>query len=185
MTRRAGFTLLELLVALAILAVVGAGLAGAMRLGAQTYTRARQLDSDMSSDSRGLFRRLASRATSPNLLTPFPKEFRGNAHELRFVTLAPFGFARDAAGLRVDLSVSGGALVASILPFDDDGEILTEYQSVLQDNADNVVISYFADGEWLDAWDQTSGLPALVSIDVPGKSAQAWPDFTIELVYRD
>ena len=46
MSNRSGFTLLELLVALALLGIIGTGLASAMRLGTETYSRARTLDTE-------------------------------------------------------------------------------------------------------------------------------------------
>lgn len=181
---RAGFSLLELLVALALLGIIGAGLASAIRLGTQTYSRAQALETDgIQAAMRAQMRRLLSEATSPNLLTPFPKSFRGSAQELSFVTLAPLGFARDAAGLRVSLALENSALMATLEPFDEDGTAQQQYRSELAKEVETLSISYFADDTWQDSWDNTATLPQLVRIELGAETL--WPEFTVELIYTN
>ena len=75
MRKENGFSLLELLVALALLSVIGVGLAGAMRLGADTYSRAQSLEGHSAEISaRARLRRLLEGATPPTLLPPYPKD---------------------------------------------------------------------------------------------------------------
>ena len=186
MSNKSGFTLLELLVALALLGVIGAGLASAMRLGTETYSRARTLDTEnVHAASRAQLRRLIAEATPPNLLTPFPKEFRGTQDELTFVTLAPLGFARDAAGLRVSVSHEDAVLIATLEPFDDDGTVLRQYRSEIAREVSTASFSYYSDGEWQNEWSDTAILPRLVRITVNDGSAPFWPEFTVEPIYRD
>ena len=186
MSNRSGFTLLELLVALALLGIIGAGLASAMRLGTETYSRARTLDTEnVHAASRAQLRRLIAEATPPNLLTPFPKEFRGTADTLTFVTLAPLGFARDAAGLAVSITREDTVLIATLEPFDDDGMVLRQYRSELVRDVRSASFSYYANGEWQNEWNDTASLPRLVRITVYVGSALFWPEVTVEPIYRD
>jgi type II secretion system protein J len=186
MNSRSGFSLLELLVALALLAIIGAGLAGAMRLGTETFTRAQALETDKGHvAARAQLRRLIERATSPALLTPFPKAFRGSENSLSFVTLAPLGFARDSAGLRITVALSGNALVATIEPFDDDGTVLRSYTSPLADGVTDIQMRYFDDGEWVSEWTDTLRLPQLAQIVLNDGTDPYWPEFTVELVYAN
>ena len=186
MTRKSGFSLLKLLVALALLAVIGAGLANAMRLGTQVYSRAQALgDGSVEVAARSQLRRLLERATPLNLLTPFPKEFRGTDNALSFVTLSPLGFARDAAGLRVSIAMEGDELGATITAFDDDGRELSQHSAKLLSGAAEVTFRYFTNGEWATEWSDTSQLPELVQIAVTGKTEPFWPEFTVELIHSD
>ncbi len=184
MNRRAGFSLLELLVALALLAIIGAGLASAMRLGTETYSRAQSLGRGDSGAARAQLRRLMERATPPNLLTPFPKEFDGTGQSLTFVTLAPIGIARDAAGLKVSVSRENLALIATIEPFDDEGAVLRRYTAPLASGVTSVALSYYSEGEWKEEWSNSATLPELVRISAEGEDV-FWPEFTVELVHSD
>lgn len=182
--KRAGFSLLELLVALVLLGIVGAGLASALRLGTQTYGRAQALDTDgTQAATRAQLRRLLSEATPPNLLTPFPNSFRGSAQKLSFVTLAPLGFARDAAGLRVTLGLENRSLNVTLEPFDDDGGSLRQYRSEIAEDVETLSISYFVDDTWLEGWDNTATLPQLVRVELGTETL--WPEFTVELIYAN
>ncbi len=185
-SKRAGFTLLELLVALALLAITGAGLASAMRLGTETYTRARTLGSDNGhAAARAQLRRLIERATPQTLLTPFPKEFTGTTDSLDFVTLAPLGFARDAAGLRVQVALAEGNLMATLQPFDDDGTNLRQYRATIAEGVTTASFTYFSNGEWVESWTDSANLPDLVRIQLDDPTTEPWPEFTVELIYAN
>lgn len=190
MNGRKGFTLLELLVALALLALIGVGLAGALQLGTKTYVRSQSLGTNaLEIAARAQLRRLLVTATPPNLLTPFPKEFSGTQTSLSFVTLAPLGFARHAAGMRVDISNVERELTMLITLFDDAGTTMESLSYTLASQIDGLAFRYFTGnpetGEWRDDWVDTASLPQLVSITSDAGSSPYWPEFSVALIYAN
>lgn len=190
MTKRAGFTLLELLMALVLLALIGVGLASALQLGTQVYSRSQTLGVNAQEvAARAQLRRMLASATPPSLLTPFPKAFTGSETSLSFVTLTSLGFARHAAGIRVDLTQSGVKLSMTLTLFDDDGTTLETLPYELARGLNNLEIKYFAgdpeEGEWLEEWTDTARLPKLVSITADAGSNPFWPEFTVPLLYAN
>lgn len=185
MTRRAGFSLLELLVALALLALIGAGLAGALRLGVETFDRARALDDGTAEiAARAQLRRLLSRATSPALLTRFPTSLVGDERALSFVTLAPLGFASGSAAVRVDLDVESDAVRYSVTLLDDDGVSGDVHDATLVSDTAGGRLNYFDGEAWLPTWTSDTQLPRLVTLSVDGETTR-WPEFTVELLYAE
>lgn len=184
--KQSGFSLLELLVALALLSVIGVGLAGAMQLGVNTYSRAQTLDGNAAEiASRAQLRRLLERATPPSLLTPFAKEFEGTVTSLSFVTLATPGFAHDASGLKVNILSENNILQYRFETFDDDGQTLESFLAPLANEVDKAAFGYFTQGTWQDTWNNQNNLPELVRIIVDGSSEPLWPEFTVKLIYVD
>ena len=187
MSNRAGFSVLELLIGLALLAVIGAGLAGAMRLGTETYNRAQVLGSD--SDyvaARAQLRRFLGRAMVPAAgASDFPTEFTGSRTSFTFTTLVPMGFARDTAGAKITIALDEGTLTALIAPFDDDGRTIQSHTAVLAEDVSHVEFRYFADNQWHQRWSGNASLPKLVQIDLDDQTRPYWPEFTVELVYAD
>lgn len=190
MKSNSGFTLLELLVSLALLAVIGVGLTGALQIGSRAYTASNEIsEAAPEVASRALLRRLLSRAVSPSLLTPFPSPFEGSTNRLVFVTLEPLQFAAESAATRVTVSAEDAALLMRLESIDDTGEVLATYDRRLTKSFSVVKMSYFGDAEdglaWGDTWDDMPTLPKLVSIEIAGAADPYWPDFTVELIYSD
>ena len=181
-----GFSLLELLVALALLSVIGVGLAGAMRLGADTYSRAQSLEGHSAEIStRARLRRLLERAAPPTLLTPFPKDLSGSQSNLSFVSLAPMGFAKDAAGIKITIALENEQLIKILDTFDDNGAVLETFRAPLANDVEDVSISYFFADVWQETWNDQNALPELISISLDGGSEPIWPDFTVKLIYAN
>ena len=160
--------------ALALLALIGVGLAGALRLGTETFTRSQALgENALEISARSQLRQLLTRATSPNLLTHFPKEFRGTENELTFVSLAQMGFARHSAGIKVTLREASGNVLMELALFDDDGAVIETLPYRLATDVEGFRISYFTGdpetGGWQDVWDNAAALPQLVRVEAaPG-----------------
>lgn len=184
MNRQSGFSLLELMVALALMAIIGAGLASALRLGTQTYSRAESLGADQDiAVARTQLRHYLARAAAPSLLTHFPNQFTGDQSQLTFVTLATPDFALDAAGTEVTIEIAQGTLTVTYRAFDDEGATVSQSSVPILENAADLRLSYFEEGEWRTTWDAQATLPRLVKIEAEPAAFATWPDFTVELLY--
>ncbi|MEL7092175.1 MAG: prepilin-type N-terminal cleavage/methylation domain-containing protein [Pseudomonadota bacterium] len=180
---RAGLSLIELLVSLALLALIAAGLAGAFGVGVQVFDRAQAVATDQAELAlRRQLRATLLEALPPNRITPFPNTFAGDPDKLSFVTLKPWAFAPDAAASRVDVGWSGGALTLTLVAVDDSGAPLDQWDHVLSEGVGDVAFAYLdTSGEtpvWEGTWRDRPDLPALVRITGTGGSPE-WVDFVV------
>jgi general secretion pathway protein J len=190
--RDAGFTLVELLVAMTVLGLLAVLLFGGLRFGARAWERV----SDHSAGTedvrllQGFLRRAIGRA-SPSLDTSDPTRpriaFDGGASAITFLAPAPASLA-GGGGMRIVLtkvaSGDGFDLAVQVRPELDAGAAQTE--TVVRGLA-AVEFAYFgsrASGEapeWHAAWIGMTALPQLVRIRAnfaPG-DARIWPDLVI------
>lgn len=183
--REAGFTLLEILVALVVLGFLMAGLAQGVRFGMQAWevqTRKIAVGGDLDAVDRAL-RRLIEQADPGDPTEDSP--FAGSAHTLSLVTRLPLAAAggptRDAmVGVGID---SGHRLVlrsASQPHAARLGVAPPATQTVLLDNVDYVNFGYWKGGAkpgWATSWGSPE-LPGLVRVSIgfrPG-DGRHWPD---------
>ena len=188
MNARSGLSLFELLVALALLALITAGLAGALGMAVRVWDRAAGLYALSEEIAlRGRLRSWLEQATPPTRLTPFPAGLTGSADGLSFVTLAETPFAPDAAALRVTVSREGDRLTLLAETLDDEGTTLSRIEGPL---ARGIAprFAYYDDmaqpPAWRDSWENTDTLPALVRITAEEGSTPDWPDFVVRPVLR-
>jgi general secretion pathway protein J len=190
-----GFTLLELLVAMTLLALLAGLLFGGLSFGVRVWEKG---DAELEKlaelqIAQGLIRRVISRA----LLSDLPRGenedaaiFEGTADGLLFVGPAP---AQSLPGGFYRLSLRGDdvegkrrLVMTWRLPVPDDkGPRADEDENlvVLVDGVADVTFAYFGagdeDGEpgWRDRWEGVLGLPRLVRIDVTFRDgdARVWP----------
>lgn len=184
MTPRAGLSLFELLIALALLALLSVGLGAALNLGAQLYARTAELGASAEEIAlRTRLRRWLMAATPPSRLTPFPAGLTGSPEALSFTTLSETPFAPEAAALRVSVAVENGTLRLTAATMTDDGDTIGAYDRALATGLTGLRITYFdAAAEppgWREAWDDASRLPDLVRIEADPGSLPAWPEFTV------
>lgn len=189
MNPRTGLSLFELLVSLALLALLSAGLAAALNIGAQLYSRTTTLGvADEQVVLRGRLRGWLASAVPPAQLVPFPSRFIGTAEGLEFTTLAETPFAPDASGLRVSLAFDGGELRMAVRTMSDDGSTLAEFDHLLTSDTGAGSISYFDASsdppEWRGSWQETTRLPDLVQITTDPTSRPDWPEFTVRPILR-
>ena len=202
--RQAGFTLVELLVAMTLLAFLSITLFGGLRFGARSWEAV--VDSSAGRD------RIASTQTFlrdrlGQLTLPGPAELRqsgddggldgggldGGPDRLEFT--APWLSALSLGGLyRFTLwheDTGNGRLMLRWQPAEADPDALEELgdlagERVLLDGVAEFALSYYgaadaeASMEWLDQWDNPGAPPHLVRVDLAFADTRlVWPDFVV------
>lgn len=185
MNPRAGLSLFELLVSLALLALISAGLANALDLTVRLYDRTVALPASTASAAlRVRLRQWMVTALPPSHPAPFPVDFTGTNSEMAFTTLSAKGFAPEAAALRIEISRDGNALFVHIKTLADDGSVQSEFDHILATDV-TPEFAYFdalsnAPG-WLADWEDETRLPTLLRIAVPETQKSIWPILVVAL----
>lgn len=190
-------TLIEAVVALALLALLSVGLVGAFRVGERTYSKITQLDAsswDIAVTQRFLHQAIESAnpgsAGAGEAAAAFG--FEGAPGRLRF--LAPMPQSAGAAGnyryeVLVESTSNSKNLIVRWIP--DRG------RSVSTEGGSETLISGIADAEWsylqpaddaqgrsarwVSDWTGQSKLPVLVRLRVtfPERDSRRWPEFLV------
>ncbi|MEQ6204729.1 prepilin-type N-terminal cleavage/methylation domain-containing protein [Sulfitobacter sp. HNIBRBA2951] len=185
MNSRSGLSLFELLVALALLAMIATGLAGALGLAVSVWDRSATISASAEEIAlRSRLRIWTRQAIPPSRLTPIPAQFVGHTDGFSFFTLSETPFAPDAAALRVSVTTSGTQILMTAQSIDDEGAEVSRVEGILATGI-SPRLSYYSDTAsppgWQDTWEDTSRLPTLVRIEAPDGSAPDWPDFVVRL----
>jgi general secretion pathway protein J len=195
--RRKGFTLLEVLVAVTLLAVIVTLALGGLRIGARSWDAGNER-----LDHVGAFH-TSYRFLRQMLSQAFPATtgeegnlrfaFRGNERELQFVVVESPRAGLPGAfvvALRVAGGTTGRELRVVLAPFRPDKEGLAvraateEDEGVLFTNAARIGFSYFGSRragdslEWSSVWDAPDNMPRLVRLEVEGGDG-IWPEIVV------
>lgn len=183
---RRGLSLMELLVALTLVAVITGALATSTRFGVQLLDRTSALQ--VASPEIALRTRLRhwmTTATPPTRLASFPTNLVGTTTQVSFTTLAPAHFAPNSAALRVTITASGDALLLKIDELSDLGEVIATFDRTLASNVTGAQIRYYSDDlegpGWQTSWENVARLPRLIQITTDDGSTPPWPEFTVNL----
>jgi general secretion pathway protein J len=195
----AGFTLIEVLVALAVLGLLGVLVFSGSRIAGKTWSRVTE-QTVASADIRAVHDVLRQAISSayPNPLLGGPTNnriaFEGESEQISLIAPLP---AAIASGVRATMrfSVIAGARSRALvmdwrfdLPGVDGGGLPPEQRVVLLEDVTMVRFSYFgsADGvgapQWLDRWSGRARLPGLVRVHIVrhGPGSEEWPDLVAE-----
>jgi|SRR5579862_1698179 len=199
--RIAGFTLLELIVSLLLLALISAVLYGSLTLAADSWNKGEE----KAEQTRQM--RLASQFLRQTLATAYPLHLNG-AGESLFPFLGEDNWVMFPAVLTPR---AGGGLYyfrLGLAPHEDHSQlilarVIPQYDSTQPPNFDNAEVSVLADDVsllkfryfgsvyqngpdpstpiWRDRWDDRKQWPTLIRVDVTPRRGPAWPPVIIEL----
>jgi general secretion pathway protein J len=193
--RPRGFTLVELLIALVLLALLSAVLYGSLGFAGTTLDRGEaKVDATSSMRLAQAFLRANLEEQHPlrmRKIVEWPLVFAGEQQELRYAAVLP---ARVASGgvwfyrLSVRQDEARAPLVLERMLPDlaaaQAPEFTTAERSVLAQDIASLKIGYFGrdagaadanDPSWRDRWDDRQRLPIMIRIDVTPKRGPAWP----------
>src|SRR5262245_45924092 len=203
----AGFTLVELLVALTLFALMSVLMFGGLRFGLRAWESGSRLMDEAAQVelAQGLLRRELSQARLPSLVIAEEEEhdtisaFVGTADAMSFV--APLPSHSGIAGLGVFLlserqpqNGDGATLTLAWKVFRPD-EFNSQTAEAAEPDEERVLLEGFAGMElayygrfdsnlppdWLDHWDGNFGLPELIRVRVsfPAGDRRRWPDLLV------
>lgn len=182
--RQSGFTLLEVLVALVVLALLMASLAQATRFGVRAWnTQSATVlrNADLDTVDRTL-RTLIARMQPP--AEPDQPSLQGTAHEMQFSSALPDGAGAGATRIAaIGLLVDGSRHLLLRWTPQPHAKLLGApppvHQDVLLDDVSGMDLSYRGrDGTWSDSW-RTPTLPQLVRIHLALAGHRRWPDILV------
>lgn len=184
-----GYSLLELVVAMALLGFISIAMSGGIQFGARAWeaSETKVEAQERLQGAQTLLRTVLQRAMPRELDPSFAVDldlFRGSAGELAFTASAPSAFGAEGL-VRFELRVDGepGAQ-RLVLLWQSVNSAAPAQNRVLVAGAASVGLSYGARDQvgglvWTEDWQGRSGAPAAVAIRVnfPQGSGQFWPPF--------
>ena len=181
-----GLSLMELLVALALVAVISGALATTTNFGVQLLNRTQSIqEASPQIALRSRLRHWLIAATPPTRLAEFPTDLSGTATQVSFTTTTPTPFAPNSAALRITINATGDELQLTIEEMGDIGDVLETHHRVLSAGLTNGKISYYSNeadpAGWQDTWDNPAHLPSLIRVTGDEGSTPSWPEFTVQL----
>jgi len=202
-SKRNGFTLLELLIALVIVSMIMTAAFGALRIGSRSW-EAGIIRSDAIEEMQA-FAELLRRQIGQTLPLSFEDEageriaFEGQPYEIRFVAPAPFESGRAGMftyTLIIDRAADGSSLRLAYDPYDPGADSLggssADHGITLATTFTTSSLEYFgavatdAAESWRREWPDTAELfPRLVRISFGSDEDDgAWPDLVLPLRSR-
>lgn len=198
--RARGFTLLELTIALVLLALMAAMMFGSLSFAGRSWdggeAKVAQVN-DMRQTSEYLRAQLESQfPLRARKVVEFPMRFAGSRNEIRYAAALPSRVAEGGVyyfALKVVREGDKSLLVQERVIPDPDAQDEPDFRdasrSVLAEGVGDLRISYFgrdpgaADTEsptWRDSWDDKQRLPLLVRIEVIPEKGSPWPTLVVE-----
>ena len=198
--RQAGFTLLELLIAMTLLGMILVLLFGGLRLGVRSWDASqKQVDSLNSVRSLESFLRRELSLTYPYAWKNVPGRqlaFLGERNKVSFVAQLPSrvgGGGLYLISVALEQRANSQRIVWKHLPVSsqmNDFSALAETSEMVLaaselSNVEEVWLTYFgresegAPPRWLDRWENSTRLPMLIRVQVRLSNNSQWPDFVV------
>jgi general secretion pathway protein J len=198
-TRSAGFTLVELLVGLSLLALLSVLMFGSFRFGLRAWESSDRQIHEISEVERaqGLLRALLGEAQPPTVIAEngnvrIVASLVGTSERMSFI--APLPAHRGANGLQefrlsIDRLGAEEALILSWRAYRPDRRLGDQPEfdddAILLSAIDGARFAYYGKASderpasWLPSWEGERGLPQLVRLEIGnvGHREGAWPDF--------
>jgi general secretion pathway protein J len=195
-----GFTLVELTIALVLMAAIAALLYGSLSLSARTWDGGEakmQQVADLRTTQTYLRSQIAAEYPQRMLkIAEYPLLFTGERDEMRYAAALPPRVAEGGVyyfRLAVVRDGDRSLLVQERMIPDVNALEVPEFRdaerSILAEGIAEIRIAYFgrpADAAdavapaWLDRWDDKQRLPMLIRIDVKPQKGAAWPTLVVE-----
>lgn len=194
--RAQGFTLLELTIALVLVALIGAVLYGSLSLAGDRWSRGEskvQKVNEMRSAEDFLRRTLTSQHPLRfQKVLEKPMYFLGTREALSYAAALPGRAGGGMYYFRLTAASDGRLMLARAIP-DYSALTLPDFgnaeSSVLADGIASVRFGYFGRDPgsadtvpptWRDRWDDPQRLPDLIRVDVTPATGAAWPTLVVE-----
>lgn len=195
-----GFTLLELLISLALLGLILVLLFGGLRLSVRSWDSVQKRVDNLNSvrSVEGFLRREMEHIYPYRWkATPVQRfAFVGERHKLNFVAPLPSRIGTGglyAIALELEQSGSGRRVTWKHLPVDSSMQDFSALVPVKEmqligselNAVDDIWLSYFgretetAVPRWVDRWDSAVTMPQLIRIQVRFQDGSEWPDFVV------
>jgi len=194
--RMAGFTLLEVMLAMTLLSIMVVLLFSSLKIGAESWNKGERKIAQVNEKAvvyQFFKRHLPS--IKP-LWDDFSDDerifsFQGESDKLQFVSTFPASAGRKGLQLFEIIfdKTDEGVLKVVLTPFYpalDDQQWEPE-EVILQEQVEEFKISYFAkelgdsEGSWVDSWKQKESLPALLKIKIALANQRYWPEMVFAL----
>jgi general secretion pathway protein J len=196
MTKKFGFTLIEVLIGMALLSIMMLLLFGSLRISVRNWDAGEKRIAEVSETAavQNFFQRYltAVRPLWDDFSEKQPKfSFQGENRQLRFVAPLPASAGRQGLqvfSVKLKKYAESDSLVVSILPFFpiEDGEEWKNEEVTLAEKAGEFKLSYFGSIEddepsWHDQWLEQIKLPLLVKVEMEFDDGMIWPELVVEL----
>lgn len=180
---QSGFSILELLIALALMALIAAGLASTMGLGVQVWERSQVLqNAEPKAALRIVLRSWITQITPPKRTLPFEHPFTGTINAFSFTTLANLPSSPGTTAIYVSVNTDENGLNMRVSYLDDIGAVKSHEERSL--SSAEMVFSYYdrGTGEWVSEWSDNRHIPDLIRIETKIASRE-WPEFTVAPIF--
>ena len=184
-----GFSVVELLLSLALMSLIAIGLAGSLQMAGALLNRSEEFSKENVATValRVRLRDWLHSAVPTNYQGSAPAVFYGDQENLVFTTLVDTRIGANASFSEVTIDYANGEMTLGVIGFDGDGNAVASYSGVLAESISEASISFWDQKAqppgWTNVWPPSkTWRPQLVRITGTTVPATNWPEFVADLV---